>query len=234
MVITAGRVFKSFGLAVPVVSNFAFRLEGTLRFINDTARWTPANGPCLSFAGGTGVAIVSVGGRGVVDGGGHAWWPTPKAFRPGLLKTNGVSNLLIKGVTWIDSPNHSLELYSVGPQEVVNTTILAPASTGVAVPSHNTDGIDVHGSPAWIHDSFISVGDDHIAIHASDTLVSDCVFGTGHGTSIGSLGGAVALSNVGGGWRQAIGVRCGVTTLVTLVFAGEARVMNGPLGTVTP
>ena len=55
------------------------------------------------------------------------------------------------------------------------------------------DGIDVHGDNFWIHDSYISTGDDNVAIHASNVLVSDCHFGTGHGASIGSLGGAIAL-----------------------------------------
>ena len=43
------------------------------------------------------------------------------------------------------------------------------------------------GSPFYIHDCTISVGDDNIAGHANDTLVEDCAFGTGHGASIGSL-----------------------------------------------
>ena len=43
------------------------------------------------------------------------------------------------------------------------------------------------GSPCWIHNCTISVGDDHVAGHANDTLVEDCVFGFGHGVSIGSV-----------------------------------------------
>lgn len=41
-----------------------------------------------------------------------------------------------------------------------------------------------------------SVGDDNIAAHASNLLVENCNFGTGHGASIGSLGGAVNLQNI--------------------------------------
>lgn len=36
--------------------------------------------------------------------------------------------------------------------EVTGVTILAPPSSGVKVESHNTDAIDVHGSPFYIHD----------------------------------------------------------------------------------
>jgi galacturan 1,4-alpha-galacturonidase len=43
------------------------------------------------------------------------------------------------------------------------------------------------GQPFWIHDAYISVGDDHVAMHANDTLVERCQFGTGHGASIGSI-----------------------------------------------
>ena len=58
------------------------------------------------------------------------------------------------------------------------------------------DGIDIHGNDFWVHGSLISTGDDNVAIHASNVRVSECAFGTGHGASIGSLGGAVALQNI--------------------------------------
>ena len=44
-----------------------------------------------------------------------------------------------------------------------------------------SDAIDVHGSPAWIHHCYFSVGDDNVAMHSNDTLVEDNLFGTGHG-----------------------------------------------------
>ncbi len=40
------------------------------------------------------------------------------------------------------------------------------------------------------------MGDDHVAMHANDTLVEGCAFGTGHGTSIGSLGVGTFLQNI--------------------------------------
>mmetsp|Transcript_10454 Transcript_10454/g.14440 ORF Transcript_10454/g.14440 Transcript_10454/m.14440 type:complete len:268 (-) Transcript_10454:227-1030(-) len=66
-------------------------------------------------------------------------------------------------------------------------------------------GIDVHGAPFYIHDCIIDVGDDNIAIHASDVLIENCIFGSdngptdavhGHGASIGSLGSDTFLSNI--------------------------------------
>ena len=190
----AGHVFMSLALSLPPsATNTALRIDGALRFINDTSRWASKAGACLTLAGSN-VALLG-GGR--VDGQGAAWWPCAKAgcARPGLVTASSVRSLLIRDLTFVDSPNHNLELYA-SPQEVVNVTILAPDSAGVPVPSHNTDGIDVHGDPAFIHNCTISVGDDHVAMHANNTLVEDCVFGTGHGTSIGSLGPGTVLHNI--------------------------------------
>jgi polygalacturonase len=106
------------------------------------------------------------------------------------VTARGVTDLLIRDLTFLDSPNHNLELFA-SPMEVVNVTIRAPD-----VVSHNTDGIDVHGNGAYLHNLTISVGDDHVAFHANDSLVEDCVFGTGHGASVGSLGAGTYLKNI--------------------------------------
>merc|ERR1719245_2763083 len=97
-------------------------------------------------------------------------------------------HIKIKDITVKDCPNHCLELYA-NDCEVDGISILNPPSKDVKTESHNTDGIDVHGSPFYIHDSYISTGDDNVAVHANHTLVENCHFGTGHGASIGSLGG---------------------------------------------
>ena len=191
----ANGTFLSFGLTVPKAARgFALSVEGVLRFSNDTAKWPKGAPACIVVAGGAHIALV---GHGLVDGQGAAWWPCAKAGcqRPDLVLAQSVQDLLIANTTFRDSPNHNLELFA-SPQELDHVTILAPDSANVPVPSHNTDGVDVHGSPAWIHDCHISVGDDHVAMHANDTLVEDCVFGTGHGASIGSLGFGTALKNI--------------------------------------
>lgn len=186
----AGKTFLSAALTVPPASNVAIVIDGTLRFTNDTKAWAK-NSRCLTFEGGRSVALV---GSGLVDGQGAAWWPARSNSRPGLVGATGVTEMLIANLTFIDSPNHSLEIYA-SPAEVVGVTVRAPASTA-AFPSHNTDAIDVHGDYFWVHRCDFSVGDDNAAIHSSHVLVSDCVFGDGHGASIGSLGGAVALQNI--------------------------------------
>ena len=70
----------------------------------------------------------------------------------------------------------------------------------------NTDGIDVHGQPLWVHHTHIDVGDDNIAVKtASHVLVEDCHFGGpafgtsvphGHGASIGSVESGARLENI--------------------------------------
>ena len=52
---------------------------------------------------------------------------------------------------------------------------------------HNTDAVDIHGSPFYVHGVNFTTGDDNVAAHANHTLVEDSFFGTGHGASIGSL-----------------------------------------------
>ena len=73
-------------------------------------------------------------------------------------------------------------------------TVLAPPSTGACerkgTCSHNTDAVDVHGDPFWIHSVNFTTGDDNVAGHANNTLVEDSYFGSGHGASIGSLCGS--------------------------------------------
>jgi polygalacturonase len=186
----AGRVFLASALAARGAAGAALVVDGTLRFSNDTAAW-PAGKPCLALSGRS-MALV---GGGVVDGQGAAWWPHRAAFRPGLVNVQGSSELLVANLTFIDSPNHSLELYA-GNTEVVGVTIRAPPSTDPVAPSHNTDGIDVHGDFFYIHNTDIDTGDDNVAIHSSHVLIEDCRFGNGHGASIGSIGGATALENI--------------------------------------
>jgi len=218
VLLPAGGVFLSSALAVPKADGVAFIVEGELRFSNDTAKW-PQGEPCLAFAGGSGIVLA---GGGTVNGGGAAWWPNRAAFRPGLVDFSGASDVLIANLTFVDSPNHSLEVYA-SPAEVAGVTVLAPPSDGVPVPSHNTDAIDVHGDYFYIHDCAFSVGDDNLAIHSSHVLAERNAFGTGHGASIGSLGGAVALVNITVRDTTFNGTTAGVRIKVDSGATGELR-----------
>ena len=107
--IPAGLTFMTWGLAIKNANVFALRVDGTIRFFNDTAKWRPADQFCIQV---TGSSFVAVHGSGLVDGNGAAWWPKPDGFRPGLLHTSGGTDLLIRDVTFIQSPNHFLQLYT--------------------------------------------------------------------------------------------------------------------------
>ena len=79
-------------------------------------------------------------------------------------------------------PNHILEL-GCDHCELSAITVLNPSSTGACEKddtcSHNTDAVDVHGDPFWIHGVNFTTGDDNVAGHANNTLVEDSYFGTG-------------------------------------------------------
>ena len=108
-VIPVGLTFMTWGLTIKNANVFALRVDGTIRFFNDTARWPAADQFCIQI---TGSSFVAVHGSGLVDGNGAAWWPNPNSFRPGLLHTSGGTDLLIRDVTFIQSPNHNLQLYT--------------------------------------------------------------------------------------------------------------------------
>mmetsp|Transcript_9362 Transcript_9362/g.24172 ORF Transcript_9362/g.24172 Transcript_9362/m.24172 type:complete len:480 (+) Transcript_9362:101-1540(+) len=142
-----------------------------------------------------GVSHIGFRGGGVFDAQGASWWScrSQGCFRPRFVHSTHVSHLLMMDVTWKDSPNHVLELYADFTELAFVTVLNPPSETddvqvnGTYGPSHNTDAVDVHGTPFYIHDCHFDTGDDNVAVHASDLLVEDCYFGHGHGASIGSI-----------------------------------------------
>ena len=133
---------------------------------------------------------LAITGAGTVDGNGLVWWRNAKAFRPHLVDFSKVQHALLSDTLYLNAPNHVLELYCDNC-ELSGVRVLSPPSTGDCEKdntcSHNTDAVDVHGSPFFIHDVNFTTGDDNVAMHANDTIVEDSYFGTGHGASIGSL-----------------------------------------------
>jgi polygalacturonase len=188
VVFPAGHTFLTYPLVIDTTANLSLSIQGTIVFAPDREGW-PGNANCLTASKGT-VSLALTGG-GVVNGSGSVWWEHRDEFRPTLFRTEGVTELLVANLTWADSPYHTLEIYG-SDVEVVDTTIVAPPDPV----SHNTDGIDLHGSPFWVHRCNISTGDDNVAIHSSHVLVEECAFGAGHGASIGSLSGKVDLANI--------------------------------------
>ena len=117
-----------------------------------------------------------------------------------MLKTSHSKHCLIQGVTFKDSPNHNLVMYC-DYMEADHVTLLAPPScegcpSDGGKPSHNTDGIDVYGSPAYIHHCHIDLGDDNMAAHGNDLLVENSYIGHGHGLTIGSVHSNAGVQNI--------------------------------------
>ena len=158
----------------------------TVLVSNDRKRW-PGAGNVVSADGVNDIAIT---GGGTFDGQGLEWWRNRDDFRPHMVQFNHVTNALLSDTLYKDAPNHVLELYCDNC-ELSGVRVLAPPSTGDCEKdqtcSHNTDAVDVHGTPFFIHDVNFTTGDDNVAAHANHTLVEDSYFGTGHGASIGSL-----------------------------------------------
>ncbi|KVH94012.1 probable polygalacturonase [Cynara cardunculus var. scolymus] len=109
--------------------------------------------------------IVITGHNGTINGQGQAWW---KKYRQKLLNhTRGPllqimwsSDILISNITLRDSPFWTLHPYDCKNVTIRHMTILAPIFE-----APNTDGIDPDSCEDMvIEDSYISVGDDAIAI----------------------------------------------------------------------
>jgi polygalacturonase len=133
---------------------------------------------------------LEVSGTGAIDGNAEnsGWWtnsPLP-SVRPTLYFFNKCNRVLIENVTLSNPPSMHLVFKSSGGNITIsNLTINTSGS------SPNTDGIDLVGTNCIVENSFISDGDDCIALGStagtsSGTLVTNCNFGFGHGLSIGS------------------------------------------------
>jgi polygalacturonase len=129
-------------------------------------------------------------GYGIIDGQGAGWWargdPRPRLVQLGSVWTNSsADNFTAYKITLQNSPK--MHLYGRGN----NVTVWG---IKVTAPNHspNTDGVDPSASTNWtITRSYISDGDDQIAIkagiaHVSNITISDNHLYSGHGLSIGS------------------------------------------------
>ena len=145
-----------------------------------------------NFINGSGLRDVAITGNGAIDGQGAPWWPfakTQDANRPRMIALSSCERLLIDGVTLSNSPMFHIALGGKCSDVTVrDVTIRAPASDDPVCPSHNTDACDVAGKRVLIQNCDVSVGDDNFTCggNTSDVLITTCIYGHGHGVSIGS------------------------------------------------
>jgi polygalacturonase len=146
------------------------------------------------FLSATSLHDLEVSGSGAIDGQGAPWWPGYKTnSRPPIISFSKCSRILIQDITISNPPvNHiAVKGNNAGNVTIQRITELAPPSTGTGSLSHNTDGIDLAETNAVIRDCVISTGDDNVAMGSSagvsrDILITNCIFGSGHGVSLGS------------------------------------------------
>lgn len=147
--------------------------------------------PIITVLAGSGSGIM---GYGIIDGRGGqtlngetvSWWTqTPLDPRPRMIQLVNADNFTLYKITLQNSPK--FHVFGTGNFLTVwDAKITAPTT------SPNTDGIDPSGShDITITNSFISDGDDHIAIkagvgHVSNVTISNNRLYQGHGVSIGS------------------------------------------------
>jgi polygalacturonase len=137
------------------------------------------------FINGTNLHDVVISGSGTIDGQGAGWWPGG-GTRPFLVNISTTTRLLIQNVTAQNSPMYHFALMGENVGVTVQGITVNTLST-----SPNTDGIDITATNCLIQNCSISDGDDNISVKCTgypslDIVVSNCVFGFGHGVSMGS------------------------------------------------
>jgi polygalacturonase len=187
-----------------------------------TSRWEGGAQPVhAAMIAGEGLHDIAITGRGTLDGCGRFWWDLfakeqLKHTRPGLVNFVDCRNVLIEGITCINSPRWTLMPTACDIVTIRGVNIRNPAD------SPNTDGINPDScSNVHISDCHIDVGDDCITLksgseqdgrarHAAcqNITITNCTMLHGHG-------GVVVGSEMSGGVRNVAISNC--------VFSGTDR-----------
>jgi polygalacturonase len=157
---------------------------------------------------------IAVVGRGTIDGRGAIWWKAKEERtlahpRPRLIGFSDCNNVLIEGITAINSPS-----WTINPVHCQNITIRAITVINPA-DSPNTDGINPDSCRlVHISDCYVSVGDDCITLKSGteheqpdrsapcrDITITNCTLERGHG-------GVVIGSEMSGGVKNVVISNC--------------------------
>lgn len=146
-----------------------------------------------NFITGSGLHDIAISGSGMIDGQGIPWWPyarTIGARRPIMIRLSSCTRLLIENVTLTNSPMFHISVSGRSSNVTVRgVTIHANPSSDPVHPGHNTDACDVAGTNILVENCNISVGDDDFTCggRTSGVLITNNIYGYGHGVSIGSF-----------------------------------------------
>lgn len=184
-------------------ARFPGRIEGE----DNKSEYLPGTwegNPLPMFAGiltGYDVENVMVYGKGILDGGASKenWWNAPKvlniAYRPRLFFIHGCKNIVLQGITLMNSPSWTMHPFFSDDLGFYNVTVKNPSD------SPNTDGLDPESCKnVEIAGVKFSLGDDCIAIKsgkiymgktykkpAENTYIHNCLMENGHGAvTVGS------------------------------------------------
>lgn len=172
--------------------------SGTLQML-PFGRYPGGTTGAQTFIGCDDIHDLEISGPGTIDGQGADWWASflsrtnSRLVRPMMLNLFSVNRLFIHDLTFQNPPFHHCGLRGHGGNITISNLTVETRS-----PSPNTDGLNFVGTNSIIEDCHISVGDDNIAMGSTgiinDVLITNCVFGKGHGVSIGS--GIVGITNL--------------------------------------
>jgi polygalacturonase len=193
-------------LAFPASDNGHFELMPNWPFFG------PTDAPIWrAFISSDGADNITVSGGGTVDGNGGVWWacdcaggtpaaaPCLGAGRPHLFTPFNGTGLTVRDISFRNSPMWNLSPTWFSDVYITNVSVVAPISSP-NTRGCNTDGIDPVGVDGMlVEDSFVSVGDDAIAVKSGynwfgrvfgrpsrNITFRNMRVGTGHGISVGS------------------------------------------------
>ena len=185
-------------------SNVTIQLEAGARLMSVpdvrefpivVSKWEGSANPShASLIAADGVDNIAIIGRGTMDGGGEFWWDLERRHqlrhhRPGIIRLIDCRNVLIDGITMVNSGFWTLSPVGCDNVTINRVTIKNPPD------SPNTDGINPDScSNVHISNCHIDVGDDCIAIKAGteddgrgvarsceNITISNCTMHRGHG-----------------------------------------------------
>ncbi|CAA0812099.1 Pectin lyase-like superfamily protein [Striga hermonthica] len=178
-------------------------------------------GRYMSFIHGDGLHdVIITGENGTIDGQGGVWWDmwrqrTLKFTRPNLIELMNSRNIVISNVIFKNSPFWNIHPVYTSNVVIRYVTILAPAD------SPNTDGIDPDSSShVCIEDSFISTGDDLVAVKSGWDEYGIAYGRPSHGITIRRLSGSSPFAGIAVGSETSGGVNDVLADHITLFATG--------------
>ncbi|KAF5746583.1 polygalacturonase [Tripterygium wilfordii] len=171
----------------PCMPQLLFQVDGTILGPPRVGSWPKTS--LFQWLNFKWVHDFTIQGSGIVDGQGFDWWTTTPSqvysIDDQALRFYGSSNVTVRDITIINSPQCHLKFDSSSGVKVENVTISSPDN------SPNTDGIHLQNTrDVEIHHSNIGCGDDCVSIQTgcSNIHIHHINCGPGHGISLGGLG----------------------------------------------